>query len=137
MNITTTTKGFREVIRDEDVYDAPATFKREDIPEGCSVTIEAYASYQNVCIYRDHPFNEQVLATRAEKTLALNLRGDTSPARKFNIDGWTPAKLAQMQTQAEQRAVDYKAATLRIEAATKAHIEAFDAQLKQLKGEST
>lgn len=136
MNLTTTSTCFREVLKEYDNYERCVTLRPGDIPEGCSVDIEGYDDYQNVCIYRDHPFNEQVKATRAAKVAAYSSRADSYPTVKFVIDGWTPDKLAEMQAKAAQRVVDYKAATARIDTATKAYNEAFEAQLLEIKGEN-
>lgn len=136
MNLITESKHFKEIIKQYDIYEDTAYFTRDQIPEGCMLSVEPYNEHILACVYRLHPFNAQVVTARHAQISYSNLRGDSAPTVKFAVDGWTPEKLAEMQGKMAERAAKYAELTRKYREATTAYNTALEAQRREITGET-
>jgi alpha-N-acetylglucosamine transferase len=128
MNMTITQTGFREVIESYDYYSTPIKLKVSNLQPDAVVEITPYEGYACVTIYRDYPFNEALKAATSLKAEAATASYKLYPTTRFDIDGWTPEKLAEVQSNNAAQAAAYEVATARLIEATAAYDAAFDAQ---------
>lgn len=134
MKLELTNRGFKEIINAFKTYDGEILFDRESIPEGCKLSVVVCDDHMAVCVYRFHPYNEKVLAARADQVTYSNLRSDVNPTVKFYVADWTPEKLAQTQVRMAERVAEYNKLTAKYKEVTEIHLAALKAQRLEILG---
>jgi hypothetical protein len=128
MNLIETITGFRELLKTYDVYDATVLLtSASHVPENAAVEIEHSDDHYTVTVYRHHAYSAEVMAARSA-TIAWNNAFCSIPVTQFNITGWTPEKLAEMQEKMRIRQEAYKANQAKQKELSLAYLKALNKQ---------
>jgi hypothetical protein len=129
MKLTNDHEKFTEIVREYDAY-GTLHLKRDGIPVGCNMSISWRGGEDEqlrVTVFRTYPFNETVKSARKDMIAHSNMCSGSAPTVRFAIEGWTPEKLADMQTKTAERAAKYAELTRKYHEATKVYNAALEA----------
>ena len=128
MKLEQTNSGFRAIIKVWRIYEA-LEVSPDIVPVGAKLIIEhTNDSETKITICRDCPFDIAVKSARAAQIAVSNIREGFNPYIKYNVDNWTPNKLADAQVKNKERNIRYNELLLKYKECTKIYNDALEAQ---------
>jgi hypothetical protein len=122
---------FREIVQQWTIHDQSATINPSSIPAGTMLSIEQVGEDGLICtIYREHPFNVEVLAARKIRIMLSDSM--EYPTLKYNVTDWDVAKFKAMQEKAQTRLEKYIQASIKYKSANEAYTRALAKQRTQI-----